>query len=105
MLQLNQKTEPKAIYRIVDEDFNILFSYENLTHEVFAKNLMGRWYEDPSQKELQAVAGTKPAKIKLRVLREGLYQFDTRMSSMRKELLKDLLAQGNLMLEIKTKAR
>ncbi len=105
VLGLNQATQPKAVYRIVDEDHNLLFSYRDLTYASYGESLMGRWYSNPSSREIRAVVGTNPIRLKLNVLESGLYQFDSRESSLGKEKLQDLLARGKIMLEIEEKTQ
>ena len=60
---------------------------------------MGRWYEDPSEKEIRAVVGDKPLKQNLTVLQDGTFQLIGHDKSSQKRL-QQLLSSGKILLKM-----
>ena len=104
VLSLNEVVKPRATYKIIDEKHNLLFTYKDLSHAVFAKNLMGRWYVSPSSKELKAVVGSNPRELSLVSFGEGIYQYETKGEVGQLENLKKLFSRGKIMLKIPKKS-
>lgn len=47
ILLLENKTDPKGVFLIKDENGNVLHSIHNVNREAFKKRLMGKWFKYP----------------------------------------------------------
>jgi hypothetical protein len=100
VISLDQSTPARAFYQIIDEDSKILFDYRFIAEDAYKKNLMGRWYKNPTPSEVLESAGVQPVTIAAQVVREGVY----RVSRVEWDQMvyghKGLLAAGMLMIAV-----
>jgi hypothetical protein len=66
--------KPVAIYRVVDNRGNELFSSAHVTRRAYYRNLMGKWLKAPSSNELAATVGENPASLSLRAKDVGVFE-------------------------------
>lgn len=59
VLRSSKAIRPYANYRLQDETGKILFKIQDVAKEAYEKNLMGRWFVNPSRGELTQVLGSK----------------------------------------------
>lgn len=74
IISLDRPTPARAFYQIIDEDSTILFDYRFVAEDAYKKNLMGRWFSNPTPTEVLESAGLQPVTIAAQVVREGVYK-------------------------------
>ena len=77
VIELSDNIKPRAVFSIIGDDGSVLYSTENVRYEAFKRNLMGRWFSRPNASDLYSAAGSKPLKIKAKVMAPDQYQVDT----------------------------
>jgi len=63
ILQADKSVSPRATYQIVDETGAVLFDVHDMAEEAYRKNLMGRWFRQPTANELASAVGRSPIRI------------------------------------------
>lgn len=74
ILRTEKSLAPRASYQVVDETGRVLYSQKDVLEEAFNRNLMGRWFQNPSRKEVSAAVGTKPISINFEVDEQGRFR-------------------------------
>lgn len=73
VLRLDGKTEPRPVYQVVNEIGQVLFDITSVVKEAYEKNLMGKWYVNPTRGELASAVGAKPVSLEAKVIESGKY--------------------------------
>lgn len=63
VLKLKSAMKPRAIYDLVGEGGEVLFSAGDVAQDAFAKNMMGAWFANPSPSEISSLVGSQPLVI------------------------------------------
>lgn len=70
---VDKKAKPAALYQIVDEAGTVLFEAKDMAEAAFHQGLMGRWLQRPSEHDLSAAVGAKPAHLALVTVSPGKF--------------------------------
>ena len=74
VFSVDKKAKPAPIYQIVDESGAVLFQAKDMAEAAYREGLMGRWLQRPSEKDLAAAVGIKPARLALVSVAPGQFQ-------------------------------
>jgi len=100
LFQLNKEAKPLAVYRIVNNNGQVLFDATEMAESSFKKNLMGRWFKAPKSHELTTAVGAAPVKIPLTILNDGVFEVDAKTWEKALEGHKSLLRSGRIALTV-----
>ena len=71
VIKINGDFIPKPVYKLVDEEGDLLFSHKDVSEAAFEKNLMGRYVKGYSKHEIKSISGREPLEIDASVDSEG----------------------------------
>jgi hypothetical protein len=63
VFEADKSIKPTALYQVIDEHGEVLFSVQDMAEDAFRKNLMGRWFKKPSAAELSEAVGKNPLRL------------------------------------------
>ena len=71
VIKINGDFIPKPVYKLVDEEGELLFSHKDVSETAFEKNLMGRYVKGYSKHEVTSISGREPLEIDASVDSDG----------------------------------
>lgn len=72
LLKLDRSMRPKAVFQVVDESGAVVHDVHDMAQEAFGRNLMARWFRNPTAAEIAEVVGSSPLQLNARVENEHL---------------------------------
>ncbi len=67
VLKANKPLKPRPFFKIINKNGDTLFDINMLQKDVYEKNLMGRWFQNPSPEELTPIIGKKQISLNFEV--------------------------------------
>jgi len=74
----DKAVKPTALYQVRDESGDILFSVQDMAEAGFRKNLMGRWFKNPTAAELTEAIGKSPLRLPAKAESPGVFVISRR---------------------------
>ncbi len=71
VIKIKGDFNPKPVYKLVDEEGDLLYSHKDVSEAAFEKNLMGRYIKGYSKQEIRSISGREPLEVDASVDGDG----------------------------------
>jgi hypothetical protein len=71
VIKINGDFNPKPVYKLVNEEGDLLYSHKDVSEPAFERNLMGRYVKGYSKHEIKSILGRDPLEIDASVDGDG----------------------------------